>query len=678
VDVRGDGGYIVASPSLHASGKRYKWLEGAHPDRVPLPPLPKWLQSLVTEQVSKTPKPVGESIRDGERNTTLTSLAGAMRRHGATKEAILAALRKYNQERCEPPLPDKEMEKIAASVSRYAPAKEQANRKPSQVTQLVALAPDLRFFHTLEMEPYVTMEVDDHRETWRLRDLHFKRWLAGCFYKQSGGAPSSQTVNDALSVLEAQALFDGPEEEIFIRLAQRQGTVYLDLCNASWQAVEITSKGWKIISDPPVNFRRARGIKSLPRPVRGGSISELRPFLNVATDNDFVLFVSWLVAALNSRGPYPVLVLQGEAGSAKSTTERVLRELIDPNTTPLRSAPREVRDLMIAARNAWCVAFDNVSYLPQWLSDALCRLATGGGFSTRQLYTDDEEKLFEAIRPILLNGIDGVVTRGDLMDRSMITYLPIISDEQRRPEKEFWRLFHKAQPRILGALLNAVSCGLRRLPRIKLDRLPRMADFAEWVTAAEPALGWSEGTFMRAYDANRASANSLALEASSIVAPLRRLAASGPWEGTAEELLNKLERLAHDKEDEKRDWPKSAWWLSIMLRRIAPSLRATGIDVRFGKTAGSGSRRLVSITTLTEIKPPGMARTVEQGHKEPGPIQRFPRLRRRFPRLKSEVPDEDDLESMLDKILQEESCSRTPSIKAVRRLGNPEQGNTPK
>jgi hypothetical protein len=322
----------------------------------------------------------------------------------------------------------------------------------------------------------------------------------------------------------------------------------------------------------------------------------LRPFLNISGDDDFVLIVSWLIAALRLQGPYPLFVLQGEAGSAKSTTARVLRELIDPNTSPLRSEPREVRDLMVAARNSWCVAFDNVSYLPPWLSDSLCRLATGGGFSTRELYTDDQEKIFEAMRPVLLNGIDAVVTRGDLMDRSIIDYLPVISEEQRMSETRFWLRFRKAQPLILGALLDALASALHRLPRVKLERLPRMADFAEFAVAAEQGFGWPEGTFMGAYDSNLASANALTLEASPLEPPLRRLLGyDDDWSGTASALLRELVNLAPGA-DLKRNWPKNPQVLSAQLRRIAPNLRATGINVQFDeKTSGSGSQRMITI-----------------------------------------------------------------------------------
>jgi hypothetical protein len=626
LDVRGDGGYVVAPPSRHASGRRYRWLGNRWPDLGSLPDIPRWLRRLMTEPVVK-PSRNSQTISKGKRNATLTSLAGAMRRLGATRGAIRAALRKENTRRCVPPLDDKEVKKIAKSVSQYPPATQNISSRKSVATKLVELAESVRLLHTPEQEVFGIIRVKKHRETWRLKDPAFKRFLAARFYRETGTAPSAQALSDALGVLEGRALYEAPEKEVFTRVAWAEGAIWLDLCNPTWQAVGITADGWAIVSKPPVQFRRPRGMKSLPLPEQG-SIDELKLFLNFASNDDFVLLISWLVAALNPQGPYPILVLEGEAGSAKSTTARVLRELVDPNTTPLRSEPRDVRDLMIAAQNSWCVAFDNVWHLQPWLSDALCRLATGGGFSTRELYSDDQEKLFEARRPILLNGIENVVSRGDIMDRSLIVHLPPIPEEQRRPEKKFWRHFRRIHPRILGALLSAASCALRRLRSIKPDRLPRMADFALWVTAAEPALGWSDGTLMRAYDLSRASANVLTLEASIIVGPLRRVCRTEQWRGTATLLLNALERSANPSELKQRDWPKNPQVLSGQLRRIAPNLRATGLDVYIGeKTAGSRSKRIITITRMRpKGKNKGAARP-EQPAQEADGIRRFPRLK---------------------------------------------------
>jgi putative DNA primase/helicase len=231
---------------------------------------------------------------------------------------------------------------------------------------------------------------------------------------------------------------------------------------------------------------------------------------------------------------------------------------------------------------------------------------------------------------LLLNGIEGVVSRGDLIDRSLVVYLPVIPEDQRRPETEFWKDFRLAQPRILGALLDAVVCASHRLEEVKLERLPRMADFARWMVAAEPSLGWPGGTFMAAYDANRRSANALALEASLIVRALRRACAGSSFKGTASELLRKLLEHADPQDITQKAWPKDGWALSKQLRGIAPNLRSAGLDVHFGeKTAGSGSKRIITIMRIGRVKPAGVA----QGHVGPDGRRRFPRLPRRFPRL---------------------------------------------
>jgi hypothetical protein len=304
---------------------------------------------------------------------------------------------------------------------------------------------------------------------------------------------------------EAYAHFDGKEMPVHVRVASLGGYIFLDLCDPTWRAVEISASGWEVVANPPVRFKRPSGMKPLPVPVPGGDIEALRPFLNIATDNDFILLVAWLLAALRHCGPYPVLVLAGEHGTAKSTLASLVRALIDPNTAPLRALPREDRDLFIAATNAHALVFDNVSGLPTWISDTLCRLATGGGFATRQLYTDGDEQLFDSTRPIILNGIEDIVARPDLADRSIFLTLEPIPDEARRTAKDLWKAFNAEAPRILGALLDGVSCGIERLPETVLDSIPRMADFAVWATACEAAL-WPDGTFMSAYSSNLAAA----------------------------------------------------------------------------------------------------------------------------------------------------------------------------
>jgi hypothetical protein len=470
--------------------------------------------------------------------------------------------------------------------------------RKSAATRLVELAEGagVELFHAPDQAAYAGLAPGGRRETWPLKSTGFRRWLARLFYECEGKAAGAQAVADALAVLESRALFDGAEAPVSVRLAEHGGRTYLDLADPGWRVVEVDAAGWRVLDRSPVRFRRPRGLLPLPAPSAGGSVAELTPFVNVASDDDFRLLVAWLVQALRPSGPYPVLCLTGQHGSAKSTAARALRSLTDPNVVMLRKEPRDDRDLLIAATNSWVTAFDNLSHIPPWLSDALSRLATGGGVTTRQLYTDDEEALFDATRPVILTSIEDLATRGDLLDRCLLLNLPVIPDTVRQPERVFWREFEAARPRILGALLDAVGGALRELPRVNLPGLPRMADFAEWATAAGPSLGWREGDFMGAYLGNRAGANEVALDADVVVAPLRKfIDRGGAWAGSASELLAELAGLAGEAACRAPEWPRRPNALSGRLRRLAPNLLAAGYAVTFERAAGGKRPRLIRL-----------------------------------------------------------------------------------
>ena len=407
-------------------------------------------------------------------------------------------------------------------------------------------------------------------------------------------APALQS---ALNVIEAKAHFDAPERVVHVRVGGLDERLYLDLCDATWRAVQIDTTGWRVIDNPPVRFRRAAGMQPLPMPARGGSVETLRAFLNVKTDAEFVLVVAWVLACLRNRGPYPVITLSGEQGSAKSSFSAILRALIDPNTAPLRALPREDRDLFIAASNGYVLAFDNVSGLPAWISDTLCRLTIGGGFAVRQLYTDQDEVLFDATRPVILNGIEEIVTRPDLADRAVFLTLEPIPEERRRSEAELWAAFETERPRIIGVLLDAVVEGLKRLPETRLAKLPRMADFALWATACETAL-WSTGTFMDAYTINRDEAIDGVIDADPIAAAVRAaMATRTVWTGTASELLGALAEVVGERAAKSNTWPDSPRALAGRLRRAATVLRRIGIEIDFGRE-GRARTRTINIRTI--------------------------------------------------------------------------------
>jgi hypothetical protein len=518
----------------------------------------------------------------------------------------------------EPAMPEPSANgRVMRDVPSPSAPKAGGGRGPTQAEVLIGYATNAELFHAPDGGAYATVGVGGHRETCPLKSVRFTRWLTRSFYRDEGRAPSAQALTDARATIAAMAVFDGPELPVFVRVAGGGDAVYLDLCNEHWEVAEVTSSGWRVMPGEatPVRFVRRENAASLPCPATGGSVEELRPLLNARGEEDFRLLVAWLSGTLNPDGPYPVLVLQGEQGSAKSTTVRVLRSVVDLAVEPLRAPPRDERDLAIAASGNWVPALDNLSGVRPWLSDALCRLATGGGFATRELYSDDREVIFSQKRPVILNGIDSLAVAGDLRDRSLVVELPPIPPDKKRTERAFYRELEAVRPRVLGALLDAASAALRNLDQVEIRELPRMADFAVWVAAAEGALPWRSGAFIEAYAGNRAEADETALDSDPVAVAVRDLMATREeWGGTATELYSTIAELVDEDVRRSRAWPSAPNSLSNRMKRIAPSLRETGIEYADERSPGGSRTRKKSLKKIPETDRPGRPERPSLGH----------------------------------------------------------------
>ncbi len=452
-----------------------------------------------------------------------------------------------------------------------------------QSNTLLELANKAHLFKTPEGEAYAALPDG---ATYPVRSQSVRDWLTYTYFQQNSGSPNRQALDDTLNTLAAQARFQGKTEEVFVRLGWHDSSLFLDLGDKVVEA-RGDGPGWRIRNDAPIRFIRPRGLLPLPEPVGHASIEELRPFINVASEQDWVLIVSWLLGALNPTGPYPLLALHGEKGSGKSSATRFLRALIDPAIADAQRPPRDAESLTLKARHNWVVAVDNVSSMPAWLSDDLCRLATGHADSSRQKYTDTDEVLFKAKRPVILNGIPEFARAGDLLDRLIPITLPTIT--KRQDETKLNEQFEAARPHILGALLDAAAAALAGRDSVSREDLPRMADFAIWMRAAEQSLGWAAGTFDAAYTQKQSVAAELELEASPIASAVRDFATKrGHWTGTATALLLALED-DRGYGPQPLGWPKNARALSDRLWKDAGALREVGISVTRGR---SGSRTI--------------------------------------------------------------------------------------
>jgi hypothetical protein len=425
-------------------------------------------------------------------------------------------------------------------------------------------------------------------------------------------SPGSETFRSALSTIEAKAIFSGEQHEVYLRVAEHDGAIYIDLGNKAWSAVEVTPDGWRIVGEPPVRFRRAATMLPLPLPVLGGSITELRPFINVPSDDAFILTVAFILAAMRPVGPYPILSLHGAAGTTKSTFSEVIRRLVDPGKPMLRSLPRQKEDFFIAAHNNHVLAFENISYIPTWISDLMCQLATGGGHSRRELYTAMDETVFDAQRPQVLNGIEDFVIRGDLANRAVPLVLQPIEESKRRHERGFWHDFEAKAPRIFGALLTALANGLKHLPTTTLEVLPRMADFAIWASACETGAPWIEGvTFEMAYETNREEATSVVLEDDVVAHALQNfMATRSSWIGSATELLHHLTTTWDGAVP--KNWPTIGHKLSNRLRRIQPQLTAVGCEVTFDRKSDHSRDRMIELVQTPRCLASGSVRHQEE------------------------------------------------------------------
>lgn len=614
IDLRLAGrGQIVCAPSIHATGFQYEWVRELPSSKSELPSLSPSMISMIEDGIGRikkkqsgaAPRGDGDHVRDGGRNTFLTSRAGRVFNLGISGEALFTALAEINQNECDPPLSEAEVRSIAGSATRTfdrkaEPAESDDDRKPKQVDVLLELLDEVDLFRTAEEDAFADIVVNGHRETHRVRSRAFKQWMRRRYRAGASGSADPKAIDQAVEEAIARAIDEGDERDVCLRVSRaKDGSIYLDLGDESWRAVCIAPNGWTIAesADVPVRFRRPKTLRPLPIPESGGRIDRLREIVNFASDADFVLAVAFLLGALRPEGPHAHLALRGEHGSAKTTSANVLLSTVDPSVMGSAALPSNARDAVISAASGHILSFDNVSSIQPWMSDFLCRLSTGSAAAYRALFTDDELALFRGRRPVILNGITNLVERADLMDRTIFLGLAPIPKEQRRTEEEIDASASEVRPAVLGALLDAVAHGLRRLPETKLDELPRMADFARWVTACETHF-WPAGTFMAAYTENRDASVEEGITFDPVASAIKEfmVGRQGRWSGTCQKLLETLDAAAGWAADRKppEDWPRSAQKLSRAIDRAAAPLRSVGIAI-------SRKRRLISIESHAEI-----------------------------------------------------------------------------
>ncbi|MEU9056535.1 hypothetical protein AB0D37_40140 [Streptomyces sp. NPDC048384] len=408
--------------------------------------------------------------------------------------------------------------------------------------------------------------------------------------------PSQAALADAIASLEALAMDSAPQE-VHLRVApdpEDPHTTWLDLGHTDGTSVCIEPGRWSVLAPDAVEgplWRRSKLLRAMPVPEHpeGGwqrGVELLRSVLPMS-DESCPMAVAWLLAALRPGMPRPVAYLTGESGTGKSTGGRMMLRLIDGLDAHLRSVPKTEDDLAVTTAAGWCLALDNLSGIPGWLSDFLCRVVTGDALMKRELYSDDDVAVVLYQRPVLLTSIDLGALRGDLAERMLPIELQPITGQRRRTERSLWSTYADSHPQILGGLLDLAALVWQKLPEAtdQLAERPRMADFAEMLWALDQVTGW---TTLTTYTGAQDALIDDVIDGDELATAVLQWALSHQppwtWEGPAAQLLN----LLPAPQGADKDWPKTPAVLSSRLQQAAPALRRRGVDVRKMQRTKSG------------------------------------------------------------------------------------------
>ena len=443
----------------------------------------------------------------------------------------------------------------------------------------------------------------------RIESKDFKDWLHHYHWQHKQKPLPRDTDTRVIHTLASRAKYDEPQHSLSVRVAKNNDELWYDLNDG--QAVKLTTEGWQIVKEPPIMFRRFSHQQPQVHPEKGGDVHDLRPLINVSDENDddWLLFLVNLIVAFLPSFPHPILILYGPQGAGKTTPMRIMKKVIDPSVLQGMLLPsKEVEFVQLADHHAF-LFFDNLSGLSAKMSDALARASTGDGFSSRELYTNDDDFIRIIQRPIALNGINQVVVKPDLLDRAILIKLERIAEGLRVPEDEFWQVFESVKSGLLGAIFDVLAKAMAIYPNVELKETPRMADFTRWGCAIAEAAGYSQEQFLKAYRDNIKRLDYEAIEANPVaraVILLMRQSDDDQWQGTPAELLNELKDLLPELglDEKNRYWPKDPVWMSRRLNEVQVNLGAIGLVIEHSITSDGRTITItkeLSFTADTEI-----------------------------------------------------------------------------
>ncbi|HLC20438.1 hypothetical protein A3E97_01590 [Candidatus Uhrbacteria bacterium RIFCSPHIGHO2_12_FULL_47_12] len=596
VDLKGDGGYVVAPPSIH--DKTLKTYEAVNFIE-DITNAPEWLMNLTKDEIPAWEK-WANGAPDGHRHEAAASVCGKILYELDQEKWETDGWRQLSEwnKRNLPPLTEKDLRATFEGImkrARESAKNEDLKSKALSADSIVKLIlkDDLILFHNAQQDGYIRIKIGEHYETLKINSRVFGQIVNKKIWDKWHRSISSETIKQTLAVLEAKAVHEGETHDLSLRITEKDGSFWYDMGDKKWTAIKIEHTGWSLISETPILFRRFSHQQAQFEPSINGNALVFLEYLNILDKQQQTLVLIYLIASFVPGISHPVLILHGEQGSAKSTALRLIRRLVDPSATELLSFSKSHDNLIQQLSHHYAAYYDNLSGISNDISDLLCRAVTGESYSKRVLYTDDDDMIFNFRSCLALNGINVVAFRSDLLDRSILIRLDRIDPSKRKSEKELISNFEKDRPIILGGIFDTLSHAMKLKDSIIVTDVPRMADFFLWGCAIAEALDIGQDAFTQAYKANElvkhqqvANENPVAMHI------LQFMKKRFFFEGTAQKLFKELSFEVEYGAQKDYYWPKAANALMRKINEIKPDLKALGVEIQESR----GEERSLVIT----------------------------------------------------------------------------------
>ena len=462
---------------------------------------------------------------------------------------------------------------------------EKDKTKETQEEIILGIADKLDIYRTNMDEVYVKLNINNRISHLNAGSDKFKRWITLEYYSKTKRMPSTENIGKAVNLIKAKSMLKDPVI-IGKRCSVIDENIYYDLMNNKGEVVKISKDGWTIITNPKCIFDSNTSMKEQVRPIEHESLDILDKYFRYKDTNHLILQKIVLVSLFIDNIQRPICVLHGEKGSAKTSTMKLIRNIVDPSSVPTTSLPRTVDDLAVTLSNQYLICFDNIDRISNDISDLLCTAVTGGGYAKRKLYTDSEQQVMYFKKGIVLNGINVVATRPDLLDRCILFELERIPSSERIGENELNKRIEEDMPKILGAIFTIISKAMNKYKSIKLKDLGRLTDFTRWGYAIAEVSGIGGDVFLKAYLNNQNDSNYEAIQSNPVgEAIIKFMESNRKWAGTSTELLKELIKVAEEENINvsSSGWPKAANSLSRRLNEIKSNLQDIGISIQIVK-----------------------------------------------------------------------------------------------